>query len=147
MQTTKNTHGIIGQISRIREQANLLIEQELRNAGLDGLLSAHGSILNFLLKQTEPIAIKEVVQKVGRVKSTVTGMMNTLESHGYVRKFKSADDGRVILVELTEKGRGVDAHFKAISSTLQERVYGDMPLEERETLVQLLGQIDHNLTR
>lgn len=109
-----DTRGVVGQIARIREQANLLIEEELRGSSMTGLLPAHGSVLNYLFEQRGPVAIKEVVKRVGRVKSTVTGMLNTLEQHGYVRKTPSDTDRRVILVELTEKGRALKPNFDRI---------------------------------
>ncbi|VGO17635.1 hypothetical protein PDESU_06236 [Pontiella desulfatans] len=145
--TTRNPiNGIIGQVARIREQANLLIEQELRNVNIAGILPAHGSILYFLFQQNEPVAMKEIVEKVGRVKSTVTGMVNTLEHYGYIEKFPSAEDGRVILVQLTEKGLAIRPEIEAISAKLIDQTYGDMPQADRTKLADLLARILDNLT-
>jgi len=135
----------VGQIARIREQANLLIEQELQAAGVVGIVPAHGSVLQFLLRQDEPVPIKAVVEAVGRVKSTVTGMVNTLERHGYVRKSPSDRDGRVTYVELTGKGRALRADFDRISRKLMRKVYGTMPASDRLRLVQLLTAVETNL--
>jgi DNA-binding MarR family transcriptional regulator len=147
MTTENQIKGVIGQIARIREQVNLIIEKELRNADISGVLPAHGSILYFLFKQSAPVAMKEVVEQVGRVKSTVTGMINTLEQHGYVEKFQSLEDGRVMLVQLTEKGRTIRPDFEKISKKLQKKVVGDMPSDDRETLVRLLMQVAANLEK
>lgn len=140
-----DVNGIVGQVSRIREQANLLIEQELSARGLAGIMAAHGSVLHFLFQQDRPVPIKAVVGAVGRVKSTVTGMLNTLESHGYVSKLPSEEDGRVIYVELTEKGSALRNDFEEVSRKLLEKVYGAMPQRDRESLVKLLAQLDGNL--
>ncbi len=145
MTTEEQIKGIVGQIARIREQANLLIEQELRNVQIEGILPAHGAILYFLFQQNQPVAMKEIVENVGRVKSTVTGMVSTLEHYGYVRKFQSPEDGRVILVELTEKGKALEEPVGAISGRLLEKVYGTMPAADREILARLLMQIRGNL--
>ena len=145
MTTQEQVKGIIGQIARIRERANLLIEQELHRANVDGILPAHGSVLYFLFQQDAPVPMKEIVEKVGRVKSTVTGMINTLEQYGYVEKSKSTDDGRVMLVQLTDKGRSVKPVFESVSKTLQEKAYGDMRTEDRVTLTHLLAQVAGNL--
>ena len=91
--------------------------------------------------------MKEIVEKVGRVKSTVTGMIHTLEQYGYVKKFQSLEDGRVMPVELTEKGRGLEGPVSEISDRLQEKVYGEMSGEERETLAGLLMQVRSNLEK
>ena len=140
-----NVRGVIGQVARIRERANLLVEQELAARHLAGIMAAHGAVLHFLFQQDGPVPIKAVVQAAGRVKSTVTGMVNTLETHGYVRKIPSEEDGRVINVELTEKGSGLRNDFEEISRTLQKKVYGSMPQPDRVKLVNLLAQLESNL--
>ena len=86
-----------------------------------------------------------VVERVGRVKSTVTGMVKTLERYGYIRRFRSTEDQRVVYIALTERGHALQGDFEAISGLLLAQVYGKMPQEERKTLVCLLAVIEHNL--
>ncbi|WP_372797239.1 MarR family winged helix-turn-helix transcriptional regulator [Pontiella sp.] len=138
-------NGIMAQIGRIREHAALFIEQELKNEEIHGILPAHGIVLFFLFEQHHPVAMKEIVEKAGRVKSTVTGMVNTLEHHGYVEKFQSPEDGRVILVQLTEKGRSIRHAFESISGRMLDKLYGDMPQADRVKLVDQLTQLLQNL--
>jgi DNA-binding MarR family transcriptional regulator len=145
MTAKPHINGIMAQIGRIRERAALFIEQELKKEGIHGILPAHGIIFFFLFQQSQPVAMKEIVEKTGRVKSTVTGMVNTLQHHGYVEKFQSPEDGRVMLVQLTEKGRSIRPAFKSISTRLLEKIFGDMPDGDQETLVQLLAQVGMNL--
>lgn len=140
-----DTRGIVGQVARIREQANLLIEAELRQRSITGIVPAHGSVLAFLFQQSEPVPIKMVVEQVRRAKSTVTVMINTLERHGYVRKLPCESDNRVTYVELTPKGRRFRKDFDEISKSLLERVYGDMSVKDRERLVRLLERIEQNV--
>ncbi len=140
-----DTRGIIGQIARIREQANLHIEEELRKRSIEGIVPAHGAVLVFLFRQSEPIAIREIVAHVGRVKSTVTGMLNTLEANGYVLRLPCEEDSRITLIELTDKGRELQVPFDAISAKLLERVYGSIPQRKRERVVRLLEKIEENL--
>jgi DNA-binding MarR family transcriptional regulator len=144
---TNETHGIVGQISRIRELANLLIEKELEKRSIDGVVPAHGPVLLFLFHQKQAVPIKDVVDAVGRVKSTVTVMINTLEKHGYVRKAECEKDNRVVRVELTAKGKKLRKDFEAISRILRGKVYGTMGPEDRQALVDLLGTIESNLRR
>lgn len=139
------TRGIVGQVARIREQANLLIERELRARGIKGIVPAHGAVLAFLFGQTEPAPIKSVVEHVGRVKSTVTGMLNTLERYGYVRRFQSTEDRRSICVTLTDKGRALREDFDAISKAMLSKLYGTMQEEDRKILVHLLSVLERNL--
>ena len=137
--------GVVGQIARIRELSNLLIEGELEARQIHGLQPAHGSVFAFLFRQPQPVPIKEVVEHVGRVKSTVTGMINTLERHGYVQKTPSQEDAREIHVELTKKGLALKPDFDEVSKILLEKLYGKMPRRDRERLVKGLAQIRQNL--
>ena len=141
-----DTRGIIGQIARIREQANLLIEAELLRRSVEGIVPAHGSVLAFLFQQSKPVPIKAVVENVRRVKSTVTVMINTLEKHGYVRKLPSESDNRVTYVELTPKGRRFRKDFDEISRTLLSKLYDEMSEKDRERLVRQLEKIESNLS-
>ena len=142
-----NTEGIIAQIARIRESANALIEAELRKRSIKGIVPAHGAVLQFLFQQSKPVPIKAVVEKVGRVKSTVTVMINNLERHGYVQKLPCDSDSRVTLVQLTPAGRKLRKDFDQISKTLMDKVYGDMKKKDRQVLVDLLDVIENNLRR
>jgi DNA-binding MarR family transcriptional regulator len=139
-------HGIAGQIGRIREKANALIEKELEDRGIKGIVPAHGSVLAFLLRQSGPVAIKAVVEEVKRVKSTVTVMIDTLEKHGYVRRLACETDSRVTYVELTPKGRRLRKDFEEISRALLSKLYGDMSEKDRERLVKQLERIEGNLS-
>jgi DNA-binding MarR family transcriptional regulator len=141
------THGIVGQISRIRELANLLIEKELQKRSIDGVVPAHGPVLRFLFEQKGAVPIKDVVDAVGRVKSTVTVMISTLEKHGVVRKAECEKDNRVVRVELTAKGKKLRKDFEAISGILRDKVYGAMNPKDRQLLVSMLETIETNLER
>ncbi len=142
-----DVNGIAGQIGRIREKANALIEKELKSRRLKGIVPAHGPVLAFLLRQSKPVPIRAVVESVRRVKSTVTVTISTLEKHGYLRKFPCDTDTRVTYVELTPKGRRLQKDFDEISETLRSRLYGRMSRQDRERLVEQLDNIEDNLSQ
>ncbi len=138
--------GIAGQMARIREKANALVEKQLQERGMAGIVPAHGPVLAFLLRQSGPVAIKAVVESVRRVKSTVTVTIRTLEKHGYLREFPCETDARVTYVELTAKGRGLQKDFEEISRVLRSKLYGDMSESQRQRLVRQLDRIEENLS-
>ncbi len=141
----KNTEGIVAQIARIRESANALIEAELRKRSIEGIVPAHGAAFVFLFRLQKPVPIKAVVDGTGRVKSTVTVMINTLEKYGYVQKSPCRTDSRVTYVELTPKGRKLKKDFDEISTILREKIYGNMSRKDREVLIELLTEIEQNM--
>lgn len=142
---SRDSRSIIARIANIREGANLLIEKELHARGLTGIVPAHGSVFAFLFCQQEAVPIKSLIQSVGRVKSTVTGIVNTLEKYGYIFKQECADDARSVLIGLTEKGWAVKGDFEEISQIVVGRLYGHMPETDKDLLVELLSAIEKNL--
>lgn len=143
--STPAPRNVIDQIAKIREAANLLIERELQRRGITGIVPAHGLVFSFLFRQNEAIPIKALVQQSGRVKSTVTGMINTLEKHGYIYKQDCSDDARSTLIGLTERGNAIRRDFEEISVILEKQVYGEMLQDDRESLMKLLSVIENNL--
>lgn len=140
-----NTEAIIAQISRIREAANALIVEELNKRSIKGIVPAHGPVLMYLFTQRKPVPIKSVVDNVGRVKSTVTVMINVLARHGYLQKLPCDTDNRVVMIELTRKGRKLRKDFDKISKILLNKVYGKMHIKDRKCLINQLDIIEKNL--
>ncbi|OIO37700.1 MAG: hypothetical protein COT00_02430 [Candidatus Omnitrophica bacterium CG07_land_8_20_14_0_80_50_8] len=61
---------------------------------------------------------------------TATGLADRLASAGYVRRFNEPDDRRVVLLELTPKGRKFIIEFKKMMRRRWEEVLE--PLDARE---------------
>jgi len=53
----------------------------------------------------EPIETRQIAEEGGFSKATLTGVLSTLEGRGLLMRRKSADDGRLVLVDLTPHGR------------------------------------------
>jgi DNA-binding MarR family transcriptional regulator len=83
----------------------------------------------------------ELAEAAGVTRATMTGLVDTLERDGYVKREPDPDDRRMMSVRLTAKGERflrdfLPGHFKvtaAIMATLSET--------ERKTLVRLLTKI------
>jgi len=137
--------GIIEQISHIRKLSYALIEEELSAKGFDGVLPSHGNILGFLYKKMEPVPINTIVEYVGKAKSTVTSNLQTLEKNGYIRKSRNENDSRSTLISLSEKGIRLMPVFFGISHKLLSKLYGNIEIEDKRLLVDLLGRVENNL--
>jgi DNA-binding MarR family transcriptional regulator len=139
-----NTDRVIALISEIREGANKLIAQELARRGVNGIVSSHGNILVQLYRHG-PMPMSRLAELIGRKKNTLTVLVRKLDKAGYVKLGKSPGDNRVTVVELTEKGEEFRRQFQEISKVLLDRVWGDMPREQREILFAGLEKINRNL--
>lgn len=134
---------IISLIYKIRDEANRFIINEMDKWGLKGLAASHGDIL-FQLLNNEKLTMKELAERVGKDKSTITALVNKLLKQGYVEKIRDNEDCRIIFVVLTEKGKSIGPVFDKISDNLIKTVYKDIPEKEGEELVKTLLKIKNN---
>ncbi len=137
--------GTFERIARVHELGNLLIEQELQRRGATGVLPAHGGVLAFLFRQSEPVPIKDLVAFTGRAKSSVTGVIKTLERCGYLSRTQHPDDLRSWRIQLTQDGRDLGPAFQETSHRLMGTVLQGLSEGEQATLLSLLIRIEDNL--
>jgi len=139
-----NTNDVIRLISAVRHRANELIVNELAKAGIKNIVPSHGYILFNLFKK-DGLAMKEITQKIGKRKNTVTVLIDKLVLHGYIRKEADADDRRRTRIYLSQKGKSFEHVFNGISKKLLDAVYKGFSEEEKRTLMKLLEKIENNL--
>jgi DNA-binding MarR family transcriptional regulator len=64
----------------------------------------------------EPIETRQIAEEGGFSKATLTGVLSTLEKRALITRTKSKDDGRLVIVQLTNKGRKLmDTLFPAFN--------------------------------
>ncbi|MFH2067282.1 MAG: MarR family winged helix-turn-helix transcriptional regulator [Pseudomonadota bacterium] len=134
---------IIYTISRIREKANRFVVDELKSHGLNDLAPIHGEILLALFSRGE-LSMKQLAELIDRKKSTVTTLVEKMITLGYAQKKLDIYDNRSFLISLTEKGYALKNDVINISNNLLEKVYKDMPPQERKQLVRSLRKILDN---
>ena len=135
---------VIGLIGSLREKYSRFLEKELKVRGIKDIAGSHGAIFACLYQSGGRMKVMEIAKKIGRSKSTVTELVNKLESLGYVNKSNCCVDGRCIYVELTDKGRAVKKDFDIISKRLIGTAYKGFTDEEKEILVSGLEKMRGN---
>ena len=128
------TDHVIALIARLRDKAYDFIIRELREKKIAGLAPSHGGIMSNLFKK-DRVSMKEIAERIGRDKSTVTALVNKLVDAGYVVKEKDADDNRVTYLCLTTKGRSLERDFDSISECLIDTAFRGFSQKEREQIV------------
>jgi|CZKI01.1.fsa_nt_gi DNA-binding MarR family transcriptional regulator len=83
----------------------------------------------------------ELAEKAGVTRATITGLVDTLERDGLVRREHDSDDRRMMLVHLTQKGHAalreiLPGHFKRMAALM-----APLSEHERKTLVRLLDKV------
>lgn len=137
----------IALIGSLREKNHLLLESELKAAGITDLAASQGAVLDALYKNDGKLPMKEIARLVRRDKSTVTYLTDRLLKNGYIQKEKDSMDKRVIYIILTAKGWGVQGLFREISDRLNEKFYLSLSEEEAQTLEKLLEKVDQGFLR
>jgi DNA-binding MarR family transcriptional regulator len=141
----KSYYNIISLTSEIKENANTFIISKLKEMGIEGLVTSHGSILVILYKQG-PCKMSEIAQKINKKKNTVTILVDKLVKHGYVTISKDKSDKRAKIISLTDKAELIRNDFFAISDALIEKALQDIPEEDRLVLTKYLTKVRDNLT-
>lgn len=137
------TRDAISLISKIREKVNRLIEAEMSQNGLHGIVTSHGDIIYALLNKPR-MTMAEIANKIGRDKSTVTALIDKLVKLGYVVKERDTQDTRVVYVALTSKGDELEPRFEAISTKVLDIFYLGVSENEKEDLTKTLSKIYSN---
>ncbi len=84
---------------------------------------------------------REFAAAVGISRPTATGVMNTLESRGYVARRKDPKDGRMVIVELTSAGRRtIEVLFPKFNAE-ESSVAAHLDPEQQEDLAAMLRSL------
>lgn len=83
--------------------------------------------------------VKELGEKLYLDSGTLTPVLKSLEAKGFVRRYRSTEDERVLLVEVTEAGRAL--REEALSIPAQMACHVALDSEESLTLYKLLYKL------
>ena len=96
-------------------------------------------ITMMVMWEEKKISVKELGKKLFLDSGTLTPVLKSLESKGYVSRFRSSEDERVLLIEITENGKAL----KEKASSVPEKIAACVALDSDEALqlYQLLYKI------
>lgn len=83
--------------------------------------------------------VKELGKKLYLDSGTLTPVLKSLEAKGYVRRYRSTEDERVLLVEVTEAGKAL--RDEALSVPTEMACHVALSREESLTLYKLLYKL------
>src|SRR5690606_2208029 len=69
----------------------------------------------------------------------ITRLLDRMEERGLVRRFRDADDRRVVMAAITEAGRALIAPLDDAVPAVHRRQLGHMSRKQLETLAELLA--------
>ena len=72
--------------------------------------------------EEKKISVKELGKKLFLDSGTLTPVLKSLEAKGFVRRYRSAEDERVLTVEITEQGEALKARAAAVPEVIAKCV-------------------------
>ena len=102
----------------------------------------------FPLTTEAALPVSRLAQYAGVAAPTATRMIDSLERAGAVRRERTHDDRRTVLISLTASGRELMAHKQQELARRRRTLYGRLEPDEREPserllrhLAELVGQL------
>ncbi|EPR75775.1 transcriptional regulator, MarR family [Leifsonia rubra CMS 76R] len=93
----------------------------------------------------EPIETRQIALEGGFSKATLTGVLSTLERRGWLTRERSASDGRLVVVKLTDAGRELMIKLFPAFNLQEQAVTSPIDLGRREELAEMLRVITAGL--
>lgn len=131
-------------ISKIKQIQGRVFEKLLSEHGISDFNGAQGRIL-FVLWESDNITIRELSDKTGLAKNTLTSMLDRLEGAGHIQRDHNTSDRRTIRIKLTENAKKMRESYDEVSAKMSEIFYKGFTDEEILNFENTLGKILENL--
>ena len=89
----------------------------------------------------EPIETRTIAEEGGFSKATLTGVLQTLESRGLIKRNRSLEDKRLVLVTLTVKGRKLMLTLFPEFNKHEQEVLSGLSAQQKRELATALRKI------
>ncbi|MCI0550263.1 MAG: MarR family transcriptional regulator [Anaerolineae bacterium] len=110
------------------------------------LSPASALVVSILADSPSPLSPNEIADRLIITRATVTGLLDSLERREYVRRLPHTSDRRMLLVELTDKGRQAVTEFRPIVHQHQKQWFQGLGEEEKQQLINSLHKLQEALS-
>ena len=133
-------------ISQIKRLSDRIFERILADRKIDAFNGAQGRSL-YALWQGEAISLRELADRTGLAATTLTSMIDRMESAGLVCRTPDKNDRRKTLLTLTEKSQSLYQDYLDVSDRMSEIFYSGFSEKEIRLCESMLARIQENLRR
>ena len=134
-------------LSRVRVEMLAALDKDLaadkRLAALD-LSAAQLIIIANLAVAEEPMSASDLCKGISYDAGAMTRMLDRLETKGLIRRNRSAQDRRLMHLELTDEGRAAYPRMREISMAVANRFLHGFTKAEARQLESLLARMFEN---
>ena len=133
-------------ISRIKQMGTRIFDHMLAASGIDSFNGAQGRIL-YVLWQNDAISISSLSAQTSLANTTLTAMLDRMESMGLIVRQADPKDRRNRLIALTDKARSLQDDYTRISQKMNEIYYDGFTEAEIMQFESYLQRILNNLEK
>jgi len=133
-------------ISKIKQIQGRIFGKLLMESGIDQFNGAQGRIL-FVLWNDDNISISELSEKTGLAKTTLTNMLDRMESSCFIKREYDLSDRRKVNIRLTETAFKMKSQYDEVSARMNEIFYEGFSDNDIVEFEKFLAQILKNLTK
>lgn len=133
-------------ISQIKQISGRIFEKILAQKNIDEFNGPQGRIL-YILWQEDSIPIKALSKKTGLALTTLTSMLDRMETSELINRTFSKTDRRKVFIVLTEKAKKLQKKHHKVSSQMNEIYYEGFSDDEILQFENYLSRILNNLNQ
>ena len=133
--------GVVGRVSRVARRIDVAQRATFARYDLD---PAAFDVLATLRRTGAPFTLTagELMRSAMVTSGAITQRLDRLETRGLVRRGPHPDDGRVVQVSLSERGRDLVDRVLPDHLATEERLLAALSPEQRASLADLLRTLD-----
>jgi DNA-binding MarR family transcriptional regulator len=105
------------------------------------LTPSSGLVLGILADAESPLPPNQIAERLIISRATVTGLLDSLERRGYVRRLPHSTDRRMLLIELTDAGHQVAHEFRLQVHRQQKAWLAALDEQEQDQLIHVLHRL------
>ena len=141
-----NTELLGFRIRSVWQQVKRLMNRHLTENNSYGLTGMQFAIVSYLAKESaeRDVFQKDLEQKFDIRKSTVTGILNTMERDGLLLRETVPYDARLRKMMLTDKALQAKKNSEQVIDTVESQLSKGLTEEEITTFLSLLEKISKN---
>lgn len=104
-------------------------------------VSASQAVILEKLDSEGPLKVSQIAEALWITSGAVTTLSDKLIAGGFAERTRSEEDRRVVMMEITDKGREVISSFKVHRKKVVEAYFGELPEEDIQHLNRIFNQI------
>lgn len=123
-------------------QRSVSVEWQKR---MDLLVSSSQAAILRSLAANGPQNASTLAERLRITPGAVTSLSDKLIANGYAHRQKDVKDGRIVLLEITDKGRDILLQFKKENKNILKQLFSGLPKEDIGHLIRIYQHVLKNI--